>query len=216
MTVTFQVRGLKPGSYGVHVHTYGDLTGAFSPINGRFNQTVASFGSIGGHFDVLGRGTDAHGCQGVNDSRHTGDIGNLVIPDTANTPDAVTIFRLSSELLDLGVDSRYNNDSIVGRSVVIHENTDRCVQTGVNLGAWLAVGVIGIHSTPPTTPLSGNNATQDSFVANATNANVALFNAQGGQHNTTAPQPHRQHTPCTRSVANACELAVRAVAARCC
>ncbi|VDD95593.1 unnamed protein product [Enterobius vermicularis] len=121
-----QIEGLKPGKHGFHIHQYGDLT-----------QGCVSAGP---HFNPFNK---THG--GPEDAtRHVGDLGNV----EANA-DGVAKFKMSSDLIQLsGV------TSVVGRSVVVHENEDdlgrgvgdkkeESLKTG-NAGGRLACSVIGL------------------------------------------------------------------------
>lgn len=170
VTVTINVSGLQAGkSYGIHVHTWGDLSGAIDPVTGQIRRDTGSITSVGGHFDALGRtANDFHGCFG-NPNRHTGDVGNITIPANA-TATTVTTITLTSELLDLGIRDNLLNDSIIGRAVVIHENPDVCYVPQGGLGSWIAVGVIGLSN------VAGNSAKQDTLPQNI-KANVLVFNA---------------------------------------
>ena len=62
----------------------------------------------------------SHGCDnpGTFSTKHVGDIGNYSV-------DSGTPFNLFSSVL---MDLAYTNRSIIGRSVILHESYDHCVQ----------------------------------------------------------------------------------------
>ncbi|KAK3769798.1 hypothetical protein RRG08_046903 [Elysia crispata] len=108
--------------HGFHIHEYGDLSGGCA--------------STGGHFNPTG---DKHG--GPNDAlRHFGDLGNTNQGDDGN------VFEIFSDR----VVTLYGQYSVIGRSVVIHEQADDLgvvgdegsLTTG-NAGARIACCVIG-------------------------------------------------------------------------
>ncbi|NP_001191510.1 superoxide dismutase [Aplysia californica] len=121
--VTGEVKGLAPGKHGFHIHQFGDYT------NGCM--------SAGGHFNPLGA---THG--GPDDAvRHAGDLGNIIAGD-----DGVAKVEIKDPQVPL-----IGENSIVGRSLVVHEKEDdlgkggneESLKTG-NAGPRVACGVIGI------------------------------------------------------------------------
>ena len=120
--------GLKPNTeQGFHIHEFGDLSDGC-------NSACA-------HYNPFGK---SHGCPGTTE-RHVGDLGNLNIDlfGNANYSTSDDTIQLSGEY------------SIIGRSLIIHQNKDDCGQgqneareeslkTG-NAGARIACAVIG-HS----------------------------------------------------------------------
>lgn len=132
--VKVDIKGLPPGKHGFHIHQAGDLT----------QHCVSACA----HFDPYG---NVHG--GPNDNkRHVGDLGNI----NANQS------GISKKIFyDHRIKLRGKN-SIIGRSVVIHENQDDLGLGGVdkfgnildheirkeslitgNAGSRIACGVIG-------------------------------------------------------------------------
>ncbi|XP_050390440.2 superoxide dismutase [Cu-Zn] [Patella vulgata] len=123
VVVTGKLEHLSPGSHGFHVHEYGDNT----------NGCV----SAGGHFNPFGK---THGGPD-SENRHVGDLGNLVADDSG-----VANINITDKLLQLT-----GPNSIIGRTVVVHEKIDDLGQGGNeeslktgNAGPRLACGVIGI------------------------------------------------------------------------
>ena len=115
--------GLVPnGEQGFHIHEYGDLSDGC-------NSACA-------HYNPFGK---SHGCPGAPE-RHVGDLGNLNIDlfGNANYSTSDNVIQLSGQY------------SIIGRSLIVHQNKDDCGQgqnteslkTG-NAGARIACAVIG-------------------------------------------------------------------------
>lgn len=116
--IVARLKRLKPGKHGFHIHEWGDCS-------------ADDGSSAGGHFNP---GDQNHGAP--SDSiRHVGDLGNIVADDNG-----VGYYeRIDSVISFTGV------RSIIGRSVVIHEDKDdlQSQPTG-NAGARSGCGVIGI------------------------------------------------------------------------
>ncbi|XP_067134649.1 superoxide dismutase [Cu-Zn] [Centruroides vittatus] len=123
VTVEGEVRGLKPGLHGFHVHEFGDNTNGCT--------------SAGAHFNPHGK---THGSP-CDEERHVGDLGNVEAG-----PDGVAKVNISDSLITL-----YGPLSILGRSMVVHADPDdlgkgghELSKTTGNAGGRLACGVIGI------------------------------------------------------------------------
>ncbi|ELR11052.1 copper/zinc superoxide dismutase [Acanthamoeba castellanii str. Neff] len=122
-TIDVEIKGLKPGPHGFHVHEFGDNT----------NGCV----SAGGHFNPFGK---KHG--GPDDEeRHVGDLGNVVADETG-----VARTTIKDRLVTLG-----GPHSIIGRTMVVHADEDDFGKGGFedslttgHAGARLACGVIGL------------------------------------------------------------------------
>jgi Cu-Zn family superoxide dismutase len=94
--ITINLSGLTPGLHGFHVHEYGDLR--------------EGCGSLCGHYNPKNK---KHG--GPNDKeRHVGDLGNI----KANA-NGVCKMKFTDKVIKLR--GKY---SIIGRSIVIHEDED--------------------------------------------------------------------------------------------
>lgn len=122
-TVVVRITGLTPGKHGFHVHKFGDLSGGCA--------------SAGPHWNPEGL---AHGGPG-DAVRHAGDLGNI----EAGTDGVASATIEDSELVLSG------ENSIVGRSFVVHEKEDDLGKGGSELssttgnsGARLACGVVGL------------------------------------------------------------------------
>jgi Cu-Zn family superoxide dismutase len=115
--VEAKVTGLTPGLHGFHVHEKG-------------NCTAPDGSSAGPHFSPVpaqhgGPDTIAH---------HAGDLGNLTADSTGTA-----IAKIEVKGLSLGT----GEDSIIGRSVIVHEKADDLkTQPSGASGARLACGLI--------------------------------------------------------------------------
>jgi len=121
--VTGTVSGLTPGKHGFHVHEFGDNTNGCTSAGAHFNP----------HKKEHGAPTDA--------IRHVGDLGNIEADASG-----VAKVNIEDKLLSLNGDL-----SIIGRSLVVHENIDdlgkgghELSKTTGNAGGRLACGVIGL------------------------------------------------------------------------
>jgi Cu-Zn family superoxide dismutase len=116
VVVEARVTGLTPGLHGFHIHERG-------------NCTAADASSAGAHFNP---GGSAHG--GVDAPRHGGDLGNL-----SADANGVAQYKVEVSGISLGA----GDDSIIGRSVIVHEKADDLkTQPSGNSGARLACGLI--------------------------------------------------------------------------
>ena len=112
----------KNGLHGFHVHEYGDLTDGCASACAHYNPHKKT-----------------HGCPGMK-NRHVGDLGNIL----GNT-EGVALYVFYDNVIKTR--GKY---SIVGRSLIIHEDPDDCghggneesLKTG-NAGKRLACAVIG-------------------------------------------------------------------------
>jgi len=123
VTVSGEIKGLKAGEHGFHIHEFGDGTNGCMSAGAHFNP----------HGKTHGGPTDAE--------RHVGDLGNV----TAGA-DGVAKIKLTDSMIALSGDH-----SIVGRSLVVHADVDdlgkgkhELSPTTGNAGARLACGVIGL------------------------------------------------------------------------
>jgi len=116
--VVADLTGLTPGKHGFHIHEYGDC----SADDGT---------SAGGHFNPAKM---PHGSP-ASVERHAGDLGNI----EADTDGKAHLDYVDSKISFTGA------NSIIGRSVVVHEKEDdlKTQPTGA-AGARVACGVIGL------------------------------------------------------------------------
>ena len=112
------ITGLTPGKHGFHIHEFGDCS-------------ADDYSSAGSHFMAPG---ESHGAPS-EPTRHKGDMGNL---------EADSSGKAHLEWVDASI-SFSGHNSILGRSVIIHEKEDdlKTQPTG-NSGARIACGTIGI------------------------------------------------------------------------
>jgi Cu-Zn family superoxide dismutase len=116
--------GLKKNAlHGFHVHESGDLSQKCT--------------SMCAHFNPYGK---THGCPGMK-QRHVGDLGNL-----QTNGYGVARYRTKDNVIKL----RGNKANILGRGLIVHEDTDDCGQGGTpdslktgNAGKRIACAVIG-------------------------------------------------------------------------
>jgi Cu-Zn family superoxide dismutase len=115
--VQADVKGLKAGDHGFHVHEFGDCS-------------APDGASAGSHFNPAGA---PH--AGPHDAeRHAGDMGNI----TASADGSAKV-----DYVDKAA-SFDGPNSVLGRGVIVHEKADdlKTQPTG-NAGGRLACGVIG-------------------------------------------------------------------------
>lgn len=115
--ITGKIMGLAPGKHGFHIHQFGDLS------------DHAKGESAGGHWNPENM---PHGAPDTKE-RHVGDLGNI----EANAEGVATIDEYDRML------KFHGRDSIIGRSVVVHEKPDTFVQPTGAAGGRVAFGTIG-------------------------------------------------------------------------
>lgn len=121
--ITINLKNIKPGLHGFHIHETGNLEEGCTSCCAHFNPTNSTHG---GPKDKI---------------RHTGDLGNI----KANSKG-----ECKSTFLDSKIKLRGQKFNIIGRSVVIHEKEDdlgrggdaESLKTG-NAGARIGCAVIG-------------------------------------------------------------------------
>ena len=118
MVVTADVKGLKPGKHGFHIHQFGDLSAADGT-------------SAGGHFNPEKMD---HGAPHAGMS-HVGDMGNLEAGADGTATYNVTYPKMTFS----------GSESILGRGIIVHADEDDLVSqpTGA-AGKRVAIGVIGV------------------------------------------------------------------------
>jgi len=115
--ITGKISGLAPGKHGFHVHEFGDVS------------DLAKGESAGGHWNPR------HMQHGAPDTRtrHVGDLGNV----DANAEGVAAVDDYDTMLRFHGP------DSIIGRSIIVHEKPDTFIQPTGGAGGRVAIGVIG-------------------------------------------------------------------------
>lgn len=113
--VVADVENLTPGKHGFHIHEKGDCS-------------AADASSAGGHFNP----THQHHGGTSGTARHAGDLGNIEADASGK-----------AHLDWTGKLSFSGDDSIVGKSVVVHEKADDLkTDPAGNSGARIACGEI--------------------------------------------------------------------------
>ena len=115
-------KNLPKGKHGFHIHEYGDKSNGCTSAGAHFNPFNRKHGSL------------------TSTERHIGDMGNVV-----SKGDIETHFTVEDPMMTL-----FGEYSVVGRSIVIHENEDDLglgghedSETTGHSGPRLACGVIG-------------------------------------------------------------------------
>eukprot|EP01080_Neovahlkampfia_damariscottae_P011210 gene11210-4032_t len=123
LVVEGEIKGLKEGKHGFHIHQFGDLTNGCT--------------SSGGHFNPFG---NTHGAP-TDKVRHVGDFGNI----SANK-DGVAAFKFEDSVATL-----FGEHTVVGRTIVVHADEDDLGKGGFedslktgHAGARVACGIIGL------------------------------------------------------------------------
>ena len=122
--IDINITGLTPNHlHGFHVHEKGDLTDHCT--------------SLCAHFNPYGK---THGCPGMT-NRHVGDLGNIKADRSG-----IARYQMRDNIIKL----RGSKSNIIGRGLVIHEDTDDCGQGGDeeslktgNAGKRIACAIIG-------------------------------------------------------------------------
>jgi Cu-Zn family superoxide dismutase len=114
--IVVDISGLKPGKHGLHIHEKGDCS-------------APDASSAGAHFNPM----HSHHGGPATAERHAGDFGNVEADASGKVH-----FELKEKDLKLS-----GADSIVGKSVVVHEKEDDLkTDPSGNSGARIACGVI--------------------------------------------------------------------------
>jgi superoxide dismutase, Cu-Zn family len=124
MHIYGELQGLPPGEHGIHIHEKGNA------------QKCCE--KLGDHYNPLKR--DHAGLVGCN--RHLGDLGNIIVDNFGKTYVDIMAPYIS-------INGKY---SILGRSIVIHQNKDDLglgnndlSKKNGNSGARIAYGIIGLE-----------------------------------------------------------------------
>jgi Cu-Zn family superoxide dismutase len=123
VAIDIQLEGLKKNfKHGFHVHQAGDLREKCKSMCAHFNPY-----------------NKTHGCPGMK-KRHVGDLGNL-----ETNAEGKANYKIYDDVIKL-----HGGSSIIGRGLIIHEDTDDCGKgdneetliTG-NAGKRIACSIIG-------------------------------------------------------------------------
>ena len=122
--IEYEIKGLKNGKHGFHIHEYGDLTDGCT--------------SSCAHFNPFNK---KHGGKNSKE-RHVGDLGNVI------SKNGVSKGIMYDKYISLDLKSRR---CIIGRCVVVHADEDDLGKGGDeeslitgNAGKRVACGVIGL------------------------------------------------------------------------
>jgi len=142
VTIEAEITGLTKGKHGIHIHEYGDLTKGCA--------------SAGAHFNPFGK---KHGGP-LDLERHVGDLGNIEVTSDGGGGPAVATLKLEDNWVSLR-----GSRSVIGRSIVLHQNEDDLGKGGKpdspttgNAGPRVACGVIALadatklQPSPPPQP----------------------------------------------------------------
>jgi len=122
--IEVNLQGLPPGKRGFHIHERGNLLEGCKSLCAHFNPTNKN-----------------HGPLNSKDS-HVGDLGNIEVNQKGKVNCIIKAKRIKLK----------GKNSIIGRSVVIHQKEDDCGKgtnkdsliTG-NAGKRIACGIIGYY-----------------------------------------------------------------------
>jgi superoxide dismutase, Cu-Zn family len=116
--ISAEITGLAPGKHGFHVHEFGDCS-------------MADGTCAGAHFNPTG----APHAGPDDEKRHVGDLGNIEV-----MREGKSTYKRVDKLISLN-----GENSIIGRSVIIHADPDDLKsQPSGNAGVRVGCGVIGI------------------------------------------------------------------------
>jgi Cu-Zn family superoxide dismutase len=124
--IVVSANGLKPNSlHGFHIHEFGDLTDGCATAGAHYNPKNKTHGGP------------------LDEERHVGDLGNLKTDERGNT-----YLAMNDKMIKL-----FGDESVVGRSCVIHEENDDLGRGGFtdskttgHSGARIACGIIGLSN----------------------------------------------------------------------
>ena len=120
--------GLDEGYHGFHIHRDGDCSAADSDNDGHPEPA----GAAGPHWDPLGTNNHASPDDPF-ESRHAGDLGNIVASD-----EGVAVFSIFAPELSVG-----GTYDVQGRALIVHSDRDDLeTDPGGSSGTRIGCGVI--------------------------------------------------------------------------
>jgi Cu-Zn family superoxide dismutase len=155
--VRANLKGLSKGAYSFQVHMYGDCSAPDASSAGEtFNLTTTGASGASdqsANETTTGSGTSSSGgtatggtTSGGTTSTTPGDLGTM-------TPKADGTVAYTTKIPQASLQGSH---TLVGRSVVIHQNASTTTRTTTTPGKRLACGVIGIASDMSTTSTTGS------------------------------------------------------------
>ena len=128
LEVEYDIKGMKDGKHGFHIHEYGDLSDGCTSACAHFNPFNKTHGGLNSNV------------------RHAGDLGNIISKNKVS----------KGKLIVNDLSLSYTKTNILGRMIIVHDKEDdlgkgkgdlkeESLKTG-NAGSRLACGVIGIAS----------------------------------------------------------------------
>lgn len=122
INVAIHLTGLEPNSiHAIHIHEFGDIS-------------AKDGSSAGDHFNP---GDKPHGLP-PDDNRHAGDLGNITADSQGTVSKAMKVENISL----VG-----EEDSVLGRAVIVHAQRDMGSQPTGDAGPRIAVAVIGFKES---------------------------------------------------------------------
>lgn len=120
--VNGELKGLSSGLHAIHCHMYGDPRNCCDSLGPHYNPYNKSHG---GRILTDDKGNplkDQNGNEIINPNRHFGDFGNIEVKS-----DGTVKFSFADKIAKLS-----GQNSMIGRSFVIHEDPDDYGKGGFN------------------------------------------------------------------------------------
>ena len=126
LIIDYDIKNLKDGKHGFHIHKCGDITKGCSSGCEHFNPYNKNHGSL------------------TSKESHAGDLGNII------SKNSISKGKIITDKISINPGSK---NSIIGRMIILHEdkddlglgNNEESLKTG-NAGKRLACGIIGIKN----------------------------------------------------------------------